>query len=150
MSSSLRETDAGTVLCALICLLPPALAILAAILSTKGSRRRHREQAAAAWQQLLVIEQQSPGAHRCHVAHVYQRARRGAKVVIVWTATGTRQDTWFWGFWPAPGSTLLVRGASGYGPHNHNPSVFYVEPGGVLAGAPPGAYHAWTARAAGQ
>ncbi|WP_033339562.1 hypothetical protein [Catenuloplanes japonicus] len=91
----------------------------------------------------MVVEQQAPGAHRCYVAHVYQRARRGAKVVIVWTATDARQDTWFWGYWPASGATLLIQGRNGYGPHNNNPNVFYVQPGGILAAAPPGAYRAW-------
>ena len=79
----------------------------------------------------------------CHVQQVYQRANRGTKAVIVWAETGWRQDAWFWYFWPAPGSTLLVLGAVGFGPHNQNPDVFFVNQGGVLAAALPGAQAAW-------
>jgi len=84
-----------------------------------------------------------PGAHICYVSHVYQRANRGTKAVIVWAETGWRQDAWFWYFWPAPGSTLLVFGTVGFGPHNQNPAVFYVDADGVLAAAVPGANAAW-------
>ena len=79
----------------------------------------------------------------CQVQQVYQRANRGTKAVIVWAESGWRQDAWFWYFWPAPGSTLLVFGAVGFGPHNQNPDVFFVDQGGVLAAAPPGAQAAW-------
>lgn len=133
----------GVYLYGLVCLLAVVLGVVVTVVATR-SRRRHRDaQAAAAWQALLAASQTMPWAHMCHVRQVYQRARRGAKAVIVWSATGQPQDTWFWHFWPQAGSTLLVSGAAGYGPHNHNPDVLYVEYGGVLGSAPPGAQAAW-------
>lgn len=140
---STTSSTAGTYCCILVCLLVAGAAVVE-ILFLGPSRRRAREaKAAAAWQALMVAVQAWPGAHMCHVLSVYQRAGSGAKAVIVWAETGRRQDAWFWRFWPAPGSTLLVYGAAGFGPHNQNPDVWYVADGGVLASAPPGAQAAW-------
>ncbi|WP_067804959.1 hypothetical protein [Actinomadura formosensis] len=71
--------------------------------------------------------------HLAYVERVYQRARTGAKAIIVWDATGTRQDAWFHD-WPgiSAGTYLLLVGTTGYGPHNHNPQVYYVRPHQVL------------------
>lgn len=133
----------GVYLCGLFCCMAAIAAIVVVVVSSRAGRRRRKAQAANAWQALLDAAAAYPGAHLCFVERVYQHARRGTKAMIVWTATGQRQDTWFWHFRPAPGATLLVYGGSGYGPHNHNPHVFYVDEGGVLAGAPPGAQQAW-------
>ena len=87
----------------------------------------------------------SQGAFLVQVVSVYQRARRGSKAMVVWCDTGIRQDTWFW-YWTAPvGAYVLVRGASGFGPHNQNPNVLYVQQQDVLAwvsGAAPAAWRA--------
>ncbi|MEU4827123.1 hypothetical protein AB0H37_35090 [Actinomadura sp. NPDC023710] len=71
--------------------------------------------------------------HLAYVERVYQRASTGAKAIIVWDATGNRQDAWFHD-WPGipTGTYLLLAGTTGYGPHNHNPRVYYVRPGQVL------------------
>jgi len=130
-------------LCCLGCVLTIASAIAIAWIAIRSQRQHREAQAAAAWQGLQAAAQAAPEAHLCHVEQVYQRARRGSKAVIIWHATGQRQDTWFWYFLAEPGSTLLVSGATAYGPHNHNPYVLYVENGGVLASAPPGAEAAW-------
>lgn len=74
---------------------------------------------------------------------VYQRARRGSKAVIVWQATGVRHDTWFWGWHPPPGAFLLLEGSRGYGPHNRNPNVLYVQPDQVHAVVDASAPAAW-------
>lgn len=71
--------------------------------------------------------------HLAFVERVYQRARTGAKAIIVWDATGNRQDAWFhdWPNIPA-GTYLLLVGTTGYGPHNHNLRVYYVRRHQVL------------------
>ncbi|MFI5492384.1 hypothetical protein [Actinoplanes sp. NPDC051859] len=119
------------------------IAVVIIVWSGRTRRRRRQALAAMAWQNLMAATAAHPGAYLCFVERVYQRARRGTKAVIVWAGTDLRQDTWFWHFNPAAGATLLVYGSAGYGPHNHNPAVFYVDVGGVLAGAPPGAQQAW-------
>ena len=73
------------------------------------------------------------------VEQIYQHARHGAKAVIRWHRTECRQDTWFEGCHPPPGSVWLVRGSTGWGPHNRNPNTFYVYPDDVIDFAPPGA-----------
>lgn len=80
----------------------------------------------------------TPDAGLIAIASVYQPARRGAKAVIVWLETGREQDAWFANSWPAAGSIALVRGSTGWGPHNNNPEVFYVQPNQILNMLPPG------------
>lgn len=137
------SSSASVYICALVCLVAVGVSVAVALVAARSLRQQREVRAAAAWQRLLAAHQAKPWADVCYVERVYQRARRGAKAVIVWSATGLRQDAWFWQFWPAAGSTLLVMGAGGYGPHNHNPNVLYVESGGVLASAPAGAQQAW-------
>lgn len=145
---STTSSTAGTYVCLLVCFLTVGAAVVASLHAGRSRRRAQDAQAAASWQALMAAAQAWHGAHMCHVLRVYQRAGRGTKAVIIWTETGWQQDAWFWYFWPAPGSTLLVVGAVGFGPHNRNPAVFYVEDGGVLAAAPPGAQAAWQRRQA--
>lgn len=110
-------------------------------------RRRARAELAARW---VRLEQQrasarAQGAFLVQAVNVYQRARRGSKAWVVWCDTGVRQDTWFWHWHVPPGAYVLVRGGSGFGPHNRNPNVLYVERGDVLAWVPSGAPAAWRA-----
>ncbi|MEC3982587.1 hypothetical protein [Amycolatopsis sp. H20-H5] len=74
----------------------------------------------------------TPNSAIAQVRTVYQRARRGTKAVIVWQETRYAQDSWFKGVFPAAGSTVLLRGSTGWGPHNRNPHVFYINPGDLL------------------
>lgn len=82
---------------------------------------------AALWENLHSVCASAPGLHVAHVSQVYATYRyRGSKAYITWWSTGASQDTWFEGEWPAQGSWVVVSGGTGYGPHNHNPQVFYV------------------------
>ena len=138
-TTSAPSAGLGAVLCLFVIGAIAAIIVLGA----RSARRGRDARAAAAWQNLLAVAHARPDAHVCRVSHVYQRAHRGSKAVILWAASGRRQDTWFWYFSPAAGSTLLISGVVGFGPHNQNPNVFYVESGGVLMSAPPGAEAAW-------
>lgn len=80
------------------------------------------------------------------VGGVYQPARRGSKAVIVWQPSGERQDTWFWGWQAKTGVYVVIRGGTGWGPHNRNPAVMYVEHEGVLDVIDPRALRSWTRR----
>lgn len=100
----------------------------------RGHSARQAERRAL-WQQAVQELRLRDGrdGHLAFVERVYQRARTGAKAIIVWDATGNRQDAWFhdWPSIPA-GTYLLLVGTTGYGPHNHNPRVYYVRRHQVL------------------
>lgn len=99
------------------------------------SRRRRSAALMAQWQ---VFQQHRSAGHGqiLQVMQVYQRGRRGSKAVVIWCDTGRRQDAWFWDWHVPPGAYLIVDATSGYGPHNHNPNVLYVQPGQVRAWMP--------------
>ncbi|MET8758263.1 hypothetical protein [Lentzea sp. NPDC004782] len=109
-------------------------------------QKRRQESRDELWfrhrQHMTALCASSPGAELASVVQVYQRARRGTKAVIVWQKTGVSQDSWFQNMSPTPGDLLLLRGSSGWGPHNHNPNVFYVMPGQVLSAMSPSAQEA--------
>ncbi|MDI5971912.1 hypothetical protein POF50_021680 [Streptomyces sp. SL13] len=109
----------------------------------KGLRRR-KEYLAAQWHQLqaAVAHGRSEGAHLLQVVQVYQKARTGSKAIITWCDSGQQQDAWFANQYVADGQFLLVRAASGYGPHTGNPNVLFVHPQDVRASADPWAAHA--------
>ncbi|WP_106402879.1 hypothetical protein [Actinocorallia populi] len=102
------------------------------------SRRRRAQRAVREAQRRQAVEElrrtDGRAGHLAVVDRVYQRARRGAKAIIIWDATGVEQDAWFhdWSDVPA-GAYLMLAGSVGYGPHNHNPSVYYVTRRQVLA-----------------
>ncbi|MDH6579190.1 hypothetical protein [Kitasatospora sp. MAP5-34] len=114
-----------------------AAAMLLAILAVRRRRRRERLRHIARAEAWACLQRDLPalraqGVHLAQVTRVYQRARTGSKAIVVWHDTGTAQDTWFEGRQVRPGAYLLLRGNTGYGPHNRNPKVFYVEPRGVV------------------
>lgn len=112
---------------------------------------------ARAWIRLCDAESSDPTLHVAQVTECYGvYTRRGTKAWITWrelqyvkggsyldTAVVPmyRQDTWFEKLFPAQGSWVLLRGRSGYGPHNNNPRVFFVN--AWLDVAPPDAPNAW-------
>jgi len=102
----------------------------------RRQQERRDELSYRRWQQMNIMRERSPGAELVVVDQVYQRARRGCKAVIVWQRSGIAQDSWFEGMHLLPGDLLLVRGSSGWGPHNNNPNVFYVGRGQVLSVLP--------------
>ncbi|MFB9905085.1 hypothetical protein [Allokutzneria oryzae] len=115
------------------------LVVIVLLVAWLATRRQARRDALmnSRWQAMCARQMAEPGLHVVRMASVYQRARRGSKAVIVW-GTGYQQDTWFAGNWPVPGSILMIRGTVGWGPHNNNPNVFYVEPDQVICALPPG------------
>lgn len=92
---------------------------------------------------IIAEQHRYQGAHLAVNARPYQQAQTGQKSVITWYATGIEQDTWFQGAWPEAGALLLVSGHTNYGPHNHNPNVFYVLPGHIRGWVPAEAHWAW-------
>ncbi|MFJ1607412.1 hypothetical protein ACIOHS_29145 [Streptomyces sp. NPDC088253] len=109
-------------------------------------RKKSRKEAVAAqqWESLRTSARQlGPDFHVVQVAEVYQRARNGSKAYVIWAESGARQDTWFEGWAPQPGSHVLLRGSVGYGPHNNTPKVLYVGSGGIHSTASAGARSAW-------
>ena len=99
-------------------------------------RRLNRARQLARWRQLEYLQAlgaATPDAELAEVTHVYQSARFGTKAVITWLANGKQQDAWFEGTWPGSGAVVLLRGVTGWGPHNQNPEVFYVLPEELLA-----------------
>lgn len=114
---------------------------VAALLISVSLRRQHRRDCVLAqqWDAMRATQAATPDADLVRVQTVYQRARSGTKAIIVWTASGERQDSWFAGHWPVPGCIALVHGSTGWGPHNRNPRVFYIEHSQVLWLFPPDA-----------
>jgi len=104
-------------------------------------QRRSDPPLAAAWERWMAASDPGVGIARVH--RVYQHARRGSKAVIVWWRTGRAQDAWFAARQERPGRYVLLRGSVGWGPHNSNPRVLYVPPGGVIATLPARAPQAW-------
>lgn len=122
------------------------------VLLTRRSRRKRDadlaaqdEHLAGQWEWAKTEAARGRG-HLAFVRVVYQRASTGtgAKAFINWIGTPWEQDTWFKGRPNMPqGVYVLVRGRSGWGPHNRNPKTFWVEWDGVLAIVPgdaPAAY----------
>lgn len=136
-SGQVMEHAGGTVLAQLVIAI--VLVSIVPIIIWIINRQRAANDAVLSnrWQEMLAVRAAAPGADLVQVAQVYQWARRGTKAVIVWLETGYRQDSWFEGSRPLPGSILLVRGSTGWGPHNRNPHVFYVQPDQVLRMMPP-------------
>ncbi|MEV6608764.1 hypothetical protein [Kutzneria sp. NPDC051319] len=114
-----------------------AIAVLAA--RSRIRRRRRRDLVLShRWTRIQSKARTMPDAGLARVVNVYQRARRGTKAKIVWLTTGRKQDTWFAGNRPRQGSIVLIRGNTGWGPHNRDPNVFYVAPNQILSQVPPG------------
>lgn len=119
-----------------------------ALLRSSGRRRgAEQENLAASWESLIRERDtaRASGVYLVQAVNVYQRARRGSKVVIRWCDTGATQDAWFWHRQIVPGAYLMVRGTAGFGPHNNNPHVFYVQPQEVHRILPGHAPAAWQA-----
>lgn len=117
----------------LVCLLATVAA--PAVFVHKALRRRRDARLAHQWE-WAVDACGPPWVNLAFVRRVYQYARQGSKADVVWYATGEVQDTWFWG-WHAPaGVYVVLSGDAGWGPHNANPNVFYVQPAGVLSVVP--------------
>lgn len=132
----------------LVCLVLACLVGISVLIDVKVSRPRRakrRAALAAEWERLLVLQRNNAGrgARLLQVVNPYQPARHGTKAIIVWCDTGVRQDAWFEGHRVFPGVFYLVAGQSGYGPHNNNPNVFYVNPQDVYLAAPAAAHAAW-------
>lgn len=103
-------------------------------------RRRRRErdrELSQQWDALQELWERTPGAELVEVIEVYQRARRGTKAIVRCLDTGREQDAWFQAKLPAPGDLMVVRASVGWGPHNRNPDVLYVEPSNILEYLPP-------------
>ena len=60
------------------------------------------------------------------VARITQRAQRGTLAWLRWHGSDQWQDAWLEGASPPRGAWAVVSGADGYGPHTHNPRIFYV------------------------
>jgi hypothetical protein len=114
-------------------------------------------EAARAWVRICDAENNDSSLHVAHVTDCYGvYPRRGTKVWITWRqpqmvpgsplhysgmVVPQAQDAWFERQWPSQGCWVLLRGKTGYGPHNHNPNTFYVDC--WLDAAPSGAPDAW-------
>ncbi|WP_406527591.1 hypothetical protein [Streptomyces sp. I8-5] len=114
------------------------------LLGSFGANRR----AAAAQQWAALRTAAAQQAHRgvriALIHSIYQRASAGDKAWIIWQETGVRQDTWFHGGVPcSTGTFVLLGGSVGYGPHNNNPRVLYVNPADVLGTASAKSLKAW-------
>lgn len=116
--------------------------------SSRLRRERERQRLAASWEALIRERDaaRDHGVYLVQALNVYQRARRGSKAVIRWCDSGATQDAWFWDRHIPPGSYLLVRGAVGFGPHNSNPNVLYVQPQEVHRILPAEAPTVWQAQ----
>ncbi|WNV91132.1 hypothetical protein [Umezawaea sp. Da 62-37] len=120
-----------------IMLLFVVVAVIVLLSSKRSSSPQRDQELHYRWYEIHEMCRRTPGTAIVRVAHVYQRAQRGTKAVVVLVATGYQQDAWFAHSNPVPGSYLLVRGRTGWGPHNSNPEVLYVELGEVLYTLPP-------------
>lgn len=122
-----------------------AFVLIGLLLSALRRRlRRGRDARLSVQWQELVRREGEQGFHLAYVDDAYQHAKNGTKAIITWWATGRQQDTWFARRHVDSGEYLLIIGASGYGPHNHNPDVLYVNhPDGVRASIPGDAPWAW-------
>jgi len=92
-------------------------------------RRNARKDLAARWERISQQREalRSQGFYLVQAVHVYQRARAGgSKAWVTWCDTGARQDTWFDDWYAPQGAFILMKGRGGYGPHNRNPQVLYV------------------------
>jgi hypothetical protein len=125
-----------------------AVALVLHLRGRTRSREAERERLAASWESLVRErdEARANGVYLVQALNVYQHAQRGCKAVIRWCDTGATQDAWFWSRHIPPGAYLLVRGGVGFGPHNNNPSVFYVQPDEVYRIVPGHAPGVWQAR----
>lgn len=108
-------------------------------------RQRHRDgELAEQWDNFQLAVRDNPNAYPCQVTNPYQCSATGTKAIITWIQTNREQDSWFEDDWPEPGEYLLVTGRIGYGPHNNDPNVFFVDQ--VLRSAPPDALDTWRRR----
>ena len=100
-------------------------------LIVRGVRRRRRrrdEQLWRQWNQVRHYARVAPGRGHGALGQVRrhrQRARRGLKAYVFWSATGEVGAAWFWRRWPPVGAHVVARGSWGVGEH-HGESVFYV------------------------
>jgi hypothetical protein len=107
-----------------------------AFLAVRSAKRHERAKQALRWEMWESIQAHRlavPGSELAEVQVVCQRARHGTKAVIKWLSTGRQQDTWFAGSRPELGCVVLLRGSTGWGPHNQNPQVFFVRQDQLLA-----------------
>ncbi len=125
-----QETIAPLAATAMLVLVIAAVAVPLTLLARWRGRRRDAH-LAQRWDRAIGATHR-PGVEIAYIGRVYQYARRGCKADIEWLAGGRLQDTWFKG-WHAPaGVWVVLSGGVGWGPHNSNPKVLYVLPGGVL------------------
>lgn len=107
-------------------------------------RRMHKRDArlAARWQQAQRLAHSGHGT-LVHVNRVYQHARTGSKAYVRWP-NGYVQDTWFDRFQASGGTWMVLSGNTGYGEHNKNPKVLYVDPERIDVVLPEGALASYT------
>lgn len=122
------------------------LALVVAALPWIIARQRAAATDAADQWEWALTAALTPGAHIVRVLTVYQNASTGTKAIIEHRPSGARQDAWFAGRRVIPGQVLLVKGWSSYGPHNHNPHVFYVGSDQSISELPKDAERHWQHR----
>lgn len=136
MSENVSNIAAASILVLLV------IAALALIIISRRSRRIERDRRLAELWDWMQQQDGVPGQGLARVVRVYQRARRGSKAIIEW-ADKSRQDAWFYTWYPSQGSYVVIVGRVGYGPHNGDPNVVYVDQNGVIGSAPAETPAAW-------
>ena len=95
----------------------------------RRNARKDQADLAARWERISQQREalRFQGFYLVQAVPVYQRARAGgSKAWVTWCDTGARQDTWFDDWYAPQGAFILMKGRGGYGPHNRNPQVLYV------------------------
>lgn len=111
------------------------LLIIALIIVARRNNRIEGDQRLAELWEWMLQQGTLPRQDLIRVARVYQRARTGTKAIIE-RSDQSRQDAWFAAWYPAPGTYVVVDGNVGYGPHNGNSDVLFVDRGGIVGSAP--------------
>lgn len=138
------------VVSATIAVVGGALVVLMVWAAARANRRREAE-LAQQWEAALTRSRHT-GTQLVYVRSRYQTARRGSKADVYNLPNGPRQDAWFRGWIVPAGVYLVVRGSTGWGPHNSNPNVLYVDRQDVLniiSGDAPDAWRRHRERASG-
>ena len=118
------------VVSATIAVVGGTLFVLMVWAGARDNRRREAE-LVRQWESALARTRGSD-TRLVFVRSRYQTAKTGSKADVYDFPNGRRQDTWFEGWTVPAGVYLLVRGSTGWGPHNHNPNVLYVDRRNVL------------------
>jgi len=91
-----------------------------------GVKRARRDADTAGWVDSQRASTYAAGGQSLLILQVYQRVKRGAKAYVYLDDQPWKRDAFFWDTSVTAGTMVLVRTATGWGPHTNRNDVLWI------------------------